>query len=773
MGATKKNKPAKSGKNKPVRNTEIDVESGNVYRQLAGDSDKDGFAEVQFFENDDVWYADFGDDLQKGRVTKSGKQRAHISHAYDQTAREQRPCVRPNDWDSEGAAAGAAGFHWDIVTKKEPDKQKPFWNGARHVFAASVIICLILSWGVLALGENVIRLVGILGNSNDSLAAFDLAKLGNDTISVVLSLLVFLLWSTLCFKFVHVRVFWSWKPRLLNQSMMPGGFIPRPAAVSLGLLMFVTTVFISEREVRGGQLFTKLHDDSYQSHIAHGELCRADVREETHFQDDWFSRLDRLAPLGCYFGPCPENSADPGCRKAGRSSLPLVFETPFNASHKPFPNFNNPFLRTSHITVSIYHSLQGLLPAVFGREHLDESLAIDTDHTCIYQCVKWKAYGFNTLVTKVGTIGAGNAIVTKMTETITGYLGNKVTPDTTAEQLRYLLWSTQPNKDARLYKLFHKSAFFPALIFSGLRLFLAFFVYKIDDHGFFTVDYYVSQVLLFAISTSIICRKYNTFRWEKYIYSDKMWSNGSEDFVIPDGVDGDALGSKPKSVDLFVWFHMSFEERAYLLIMYARKLPTNPKKWVNKKVQCFIEHSARVSFHGQDNVKESHSMRIKRGLHNDAWPKGTVAGQEGGMALVTWDKEHILVDPTERDGQWFQTLQNYVKVTKQPELWEDKDPKLEQYKAATTTKMHPMYLFDYGEEDGGDDWDKLLKDFIGSSQCQDQVRGKILRRLRVDEELTTNKKAPTVKEMKQLAKLAEETKKKQEEHYQNHHKATN
>lgn len=766
MGVAKRTKATKSSKTKPARNTETDVENGNVYDELAGDDDK--FAEVQFSEGHSVWYADFGDDLKKGQVTKSGKQRPQINRLHDQTKREQRPHVRPNHWESAGATKG---FQWDIVTTVNPNAHyDPFWNGAKHTAAAIVIICFVLSWGVLALSENVVRLVGILGNSNDALTAFDLAKLGNDTISVVLSLLVCLLWSTMCFKFVPIRVLWSWQPRFLKQSMMPGGFIPRPAAVSLGLLMFVTTVFISEREVRGGQLFTKLHDGSYQSHIAHGEWCRADVREETHYQDDWFSRLDRLAPVGCYFGPCPEHSPDPGCREVGLSSLPLVFETPLNASHKPFPNFNNPFLRTSHITVSIYHSLQGLLPAVFGREHLDESLTIDTDHTCIYQCVKWKVYGFNTLVTKVGTIGAGNAIVTKMTETVTGFLGKKVTPDTTVEGLRKLLWSTQPNKDERLYKFFHKSAFVPAFIFGGLRLFLAFFVYKIDDHGFFTVDYYVSQVLLFAISTSIICRKWNIFRWEKYIYSDKMWTEGSEDFVIPDGVDGDVLGSKPKSVDLFVWFHMSFEERAYLLIMYARRLPNNPKHWVDKRVQCFIEHPAVVSFPGPNNVKESHTMRIKRGLDDDAWPKGTVAGQEGGFALVTWDEKHILVDPNEGDSRWFQILKDHAKDNIAPEPWEDKDPKLEQYKAATTTQINPMYLFDHGE-----DWDKLLLDFIGSSACQDQVRGKILRRLQRDEELTTKKKKePTgTTEIKKAAMQEEETKKKQEQHYQNHHKATN
>lgn len=767
MGATKKNKPAKSNKNKPARNAEADVESGNVYHQLA---DKvDPFAEVQFSEGDVVWYADFGEHLKEGKVTKSGKQRPKINHRCDQTKREQRPRVRPKHWED-----ATTGFLWDTVITMDsydPKGSTSPLNGAKHMPAAIIIIGLVLSWGVLALGENVVRLVGILGNSNDSLTAFDLAKLGNDTISVVLSLLVGLLWSTLCFKLDSIRVFWSWKPRLLNQSMMPGGFIPRPAAVSLGLLMFVTTVFISEREVRGGQLFAKLDDDSYKSNMAHGEWCRADVREETHFQDDWFSRLDRLAPLGCYFGPCPENSPDPGCKKAGLSSLPLVFETPLNASHKPFPNFNSPFLRTSHITVSMFQSLQGLLPSVFGRQHLDESRTIDTDHTCIYQCVKWKAYGFNTLVTKVGTIGAGNAIVTKMTETVTGFLGKKISPDTTAEGLRKLLSQTQPNKDSRLYNLLHKSAFVPALIFGGIRLFLAFFVYKIDDHGFFTVDYYVSQVLLFAISTSIICRNCNIFRWEKYIYSDKMWTQGSEDFVIPDGVDGDALGSKPKSVDLFNWFHMSFEERAYLLIMYARKLPTNPKQWVHKKVQCFIEHPASISFRGANNVKESHTMRIKRGLHDDAWPKGTVAGQEGGMALVQWDEEHILVDPTEGDGQWFQILKNYAKDAKAPEPWEDNDLSLEQYKAATTTKMSPMHLFDYGEED--EDWDKLMTDFIGGSACQDQVRGKILRRLDIEEELTGKKKEIPEKQKKKMAKQEEETKKKQEQHYQNHHKAAN
>merc|ERR1740117_1541017 len=111
-------------------------------------------------------------------------------------------------------------------------------------------------------------MIEIMTNSQETITAFDLAKLGNDTISIILCLLVYLLWSTLCFKFVHIRHIWSWQPWIFNgQSMMPGGFIPRPSAISLGLLMFLSSVFITERVAGGASLFARNDDGSYKSTV--------------------------------------------------------------------------------------------------------------------------------------------------------------------------------------------------------------------------------------------------------------------------------------------------------------------------------------------------------------------------------------------------------------------------------------------------------------------------------------------------------------------------
>merc|ERR1711957_85311 len=105
------------------------------------------------------------------------------------------------------------------------------------------------------------------------------------------------------------------------------------------------------------------------------------------------------------------------------------------------------------------------------------------------------------------------------------------------------------------------------------------------------------------------------------------------------------------------------------------------------------------------------------------------------MACVQWDEEHILVDRmqghAEKECEWFKHLKAYAKSPKEGKKpWEEKDPKMEQYKAATTTKIHPMYLFDRGDVASSANplttWDSLLQRFIGSVACQDQVRGKIL-----------------------------------------------
>lgn len=744
-----------------------------------------------------VQVGDFGDEWQPGTVVIAGHQMPPNSVTYEnpQFHHKKKPKIRPNDWPH-----GVDGYVWDIIEKKDTNQRAAAkFNDAKHLRLAVFVIICIVAWGFLDFAVNLQRMIEIMTNSQETITAFDLAKLGNDTISIILCLLVYLLWATLCFKFVHIRHIWSWQPWIFNgQSMMPGGFIPRPSAISLGLLMFLSSVFITERVAGGASLFARNDNGSYRSTLGHGELCRADVREESQYQDVWFSRLGRLSPSGCFLGTCGEDDMDPGCKAtrvhgSPKPLHPLLFNTSLDNSSMPHSNFVHPYGRTSHMTITMIQGLKGLLPMFFNIT-LDDNMTIDEGHTCMYQCVKWRSYGFNDIVSKVGTIGAGNAIVTKMTEAATSYLGYKtVTADTTAKELRELLRHTKPDHDNFFHKHFSRSAAVPAIIFAFLRVFLAVFVYKIDDHGFFTVDYYVSQVLLFAVITSIICRKYNLFRWEKVLYCNNLWSQGSEKFVIPDSVDGDSTMCKPKTVDLLVWLHMNFEERAYLLIDFARKISEKyaPKDSHLPKVMCFMEQIQEVSVLGEGLTKESRIVRIKRHQTTDAWPQGKIHKMTGGMAWVQWDEEHVCAVLEDEEGTEKGWLDRLRSESKGCACSDAACRKCKRYREATTTQVDPLQLFEISAA-----WDKLLNDYVGiDEQAVDAVRGRILWRIQRDSEDGSQAKADAstldgskehqederrrpvwfgLSEDKRALKVKadEEAKWKQERHFMKHHSAT-
>jgi len=322
----------------------------------------------------------------------------------------------------------------------------------------------------------------------------------------------------------------------------------------------------------------------------------------------------------------------------------------------------------------------------------------------------------------------------------------------------------------------------PAIILAFLRVFLSFFVYKIDDHGFFTVDYYVSQTLLFAISASIICRKYNIFRCESVLYCGTLWAAGAEEFIIPDSVDGDVTASKPRSVDLLVWLHMGFEERAYLLIHFARKVSQNEKKAVHTPVQCFMEGSQEVSVLGSARTKESRNVLIKRAQLTDRWPEGHIIKMKGGRAHVQWQDDHICADVADGDddGQWLEDLKKGTKACTQCAVSDRTGlpcKQCEKFCQATTTEVDPLLLFDMSPE-----WDLLLNDFVGDTDEKvDAVRGKILwrilRNFEDQQSPATKKAADLLKDeseeakalqRKKKAESEEATKKNQERHINNH-----
>merc|ERR1719329_2110002 len=85
-------------------------------------------------------------------------------------------------------------------------------------------------------------------------SAVALGKVAGDVILGVSLLAIQLLWTTICYKSTPVHGFWQGKyTKMFTNTLMPGGFAPRPTALSLGTLMFVTSTIIKEDLKSGSQ----------------------------------------------------------------------------------------------------------------------------------------------------------------------------------------------------------------------------------------------------------------------------------------------------------------------------------------------------------------------------------------------------------------------------------------------------------------------------------------------------------------------------------------
>merc|ERR1719329_1437176 len=182
----------------------------------------------------------------------------------------------------------------------------------------------------------------------------------------------------------------------------------------------------------------------------------------------------------------------------------------------------------------------------------------------------------------------------------------------------------------------------------------------IDDHGLYTVDYYVSMTLIFSVVTSTMLRSFNPFTFNWIIYSNEMWKEGRAEFIIFDAVTYDrnkenapkkgsesdvreaADSAKPREIDLFMWIHLDDEERNYLLINHARQVSVNTKLGV--KVECNVPFwKEQISKLGDDKMY-TRKLDIKHGN------TGTIKWVEGSEVVVTWD-DSASCDEKDQEGE--------------------------------------------------------------------------------------------------------------------------
>lgn len=408
-------------------------------------------------------------------------------------------------------------------------------------FGAMALMLPALVWTTVA------ALMGFWTVVSGGGTAMTLAKFANDIIEWTIVLGAWLMWYTMCYWCDIAHRFWKLKVWPLP-SLMPGGFMPRLAAFSLGILMFTTSTLVSEGRVKGSDLQDKFGHDHWQE-------CRATDMEADDVSGMWFSRMLRRPPA------VSEGYACFGAHFLGDSSIVQVDtfnSTAFIINGTPVLSVQLP-----------YHNKSAMGPSAgFPMDKIEQLNIFDeTDfptytYHCMYQCVKWKTVGLMSLIKNVGSIVAGSAVVVKTSDTFSTNFGGHIwglpliTGDTPAKVMSKTIELTSHRPGKGRSKLFAAFACLAAM--SPLR-----FASKLDIDGYYTVDYYVTAVFLCSLFVACLVRQWNPYKLSRIAYTQKMWLNGEDKFI-------DFSKHTHRTIDLYEWIHLTQESRSDHLMGYAR-----------------------------------------------------------------------------------------------------------------------------------------------------------------------------------------------------------
>jgi hypothetical protein len=581
-------------------------------------------------------------------------------------------------------------------------------------------------------------------NPNDSLNAFDMMTFATDLCIFMQNVLIVLVFTAVCFNTTNMAKIWRKQFWFLGGSMAGGGLVPKPSAISLGILLFLSSVVVQQRVVGGKGLMQNLF---IEHSMAPDEWCRADVVDIAHPGKPaaWFSRMKREFPTGCFQGAkYPASIATKNNMYCGdwhsveQNEVPWKFNRFFKDGCAP-PNLQSPYKIGSHDTwnqidaYTFHHAVATFWDTVPFIGHdiakvLEEKIphevmnnrTIDTGYTCSYQCVKWKNLCFKDFVSNVGTILAGSAVITKLTESLTSRLGlQRVNADIKTSDLRKILEVTGNPRSFR-----PRSCAACAWILVTIKFLSNVIAYKVDDFGWYTVDFYVTMTLLFSALTALVFRNINPFRLKRIAYTDGMWVNGHEDFMLPPDLTQlkpghGAMVAKKVQIHILLWLHMNLVERNYLLIMHARQI-SHKRAAPGEKVECLVGFEQEqllpkgaagrsASQSDQKNVRQLFS----RQLNIQVGDLGTIAEMHADHVVVIWKdaQESNASDEPGEEGFW-----NVM-------------PK--------KTKVPFESLCDAGTK-----WDNLIKQYVGGPKIVAIVQKNILLKAKV-QDMVAAKKGPS------------------------------
>ena len=382
--------------------------------------------------------------------------------------------------------------------------------------------------------------------------------------------------------------------------------MPRLAAFSLGMLMFTTNTIVSEGTVEGKKL-----EESFGK--GHWESCRASAIDPDHAADIWFGRLLRRPSAVTEHGP--DGSSNFKCFNTEMGASGTAKPAEFNLKDLQFFFSNQsgvdkkealkmgvevPYNGTASLLKSYGFPMTYIEPVLVGWGLVNEESFPQFTFHCIYQCVKWKTVGLMAVIKNVGSIVAGSAVVVKTSDSISQKMGGRwfgcfqlglplVTAETSPEELHSIIRSTRsrPGKG--------RSKTFAAMLCMGVALGPLRFASKLDNDGFFSVDYYVTSVFFSALLMACMIRQFNPYKMSMIAYTKNMWLDGKDSFVDP-------KHHTFRELDLYEWIHLSNIARAKHLFQYARIItPKDVEKELKRQKE--IQKADVKDLHHSDEAK--------------------------------------------------------------------------------------------------------------------------------------------------------------------------
>jgi len=532
------------------------------------------------------------------------------------------------------------------------------------------------------------------------ITAFTLVKVANDLSGLAVALLVALIWYILCFPYAP-KINKLLAHKIGGQGVMLGGFLPIPAAASVGLLLFITGTFVSEAEVPGVFLTAAPFGNPSNSKWVPGMRCRANAVEDADYLTEWGSRLDRRMPV--------TNPINRFIDKIQGNPMTLSEKNAVSACFSgSSPTYPKDF--DSSAVVSGGKDI----PSVLNLKSPPNE-----NKVCLYSCVSWNAFQLRTLLENSGSITAGAAIVVAVTSWLSSHFGwTMVRPDTAPEKLMEIFnWVNPKNDFITSFETSKESYTVTALpivlIYGFLKLY---WVTCLDADGYFTVDYYVTFVLLFSALMIMMLRVWNPFKQTPTLFTEAIWTRGLDQFVVKAedfenkknhkepcnrtyegcvkvkdvGGGGTDADSKHKGlvvidINLYQWMKLDIADQCDLLMSYIRK-PTEADSGKGAKVRLLEDVETSKEEERTVDVRGSRmQLKVERvmtipartdennceceitGWHDFDTALITATWNDGGRVVteegVKLDSKHLIeMDGQQITVQKWQPLEEQVKV---------------------------------------------------------------------------------------------------------------